>query len=68
MADNRNHPQLSNSPDVASSAVVVLDCFVRFASSRCQDAGRWRDLVSSWRSSGGEIRHDIAPGRAITQP
>jgi hypothetical protein len=57
MSDKEILPQLSKSPDETSSAMVVLDSFVDFASSRCQDAGRWRDLVSLWRSLVGKNRH-----------
>jgi len=47
--------------------MVVLDCFVHFAGSRCQDAGRWRDLVGVWRALVGKNRHIMESGVGITR-
>jgi len=68
MADKVIPPQLSKPPIVASSATVVLDYFVHFAASRCQDAARWRELVGSWRSLLGENRDMIASGVTLSRP
>jgi hypothetical protein len=67
MSDKVNPPQLSKQFDQTSSATVVLDCFVHFACSRCQDAGRWRDLVVTWRHMVGKNRHFAVSGVGITR-